>query len=187
MQKLNLDTITKEWTLFLDRDGVLNHEKHNDYVYNYDEFIFYDGVLTALKKFAGLFQQIILVTNQRGVSKGFMTEAALMDIHQRMLKDIEAAGGRIDAIYYCTAMESTHPNRKPNPGMALQAKEDFPDIDFAKSIMVGNNISDMEFGRNAGINTVFLKTTHQQQQLPHPAVDESFNTLLNFAQALPSR
>jgi D-glycero-D-manno-heptose 1,7-bisphosphate phosphatase len=185
MQKLILDNITKDWTLFLDRDGVINHEKHNDYVYNYDEFIFYEGVVTSLKKLADFFKHIIIVTNQRGVSKGFMTEAALMDIHQRMLKDVEAGGGRIDAIYYCTAMESSHPNRKPNPGMALQAKEDFPEIDFSKSIMVGNNISDMQFGRNAGICTVFLKTTNPQQQLPHPAIDESFKSLLKFSEALP--
>jgi D-glycero-D-manno-heptose 1,7-bisphosphate phosphatase len=187
MQPLNLDTVSKKWTLFLDRDGVLNHEKRNDYVYNYDEFIFYDGVLPALKKCARLFDQIILVTNQRGVSKGLMTEADLMDIHQQMLKEVEAAGGRIDAIYYCTALESEHPNRKPNPGMALQAKEDFPEIEFHQSIMVGNNISDMQFGRNAGIHTVFLRTTHPEMQLPHPAIDLWFNNLLKFAEALPPR
>jgi histidinol-phosphate phosphatase family protein len=188
MNQLNhslLSTINHSWTLFLDRDGVLNHEKHNDYVYNYEEFVFYDGVLAALKKFASIFSKIIVATNQRGVSRGFMTENALLDIHQKIQADIRIAGGRIDAIYYCTALESEHPNRKPNPGMAFQAKANFPDIDFSKSIMVGNNISDMEFGRNAGMNTVFLKTTKPNQPLPHPAIDLAFNNLLNFAEALP--
>jgi D-glycero-D-manno-heptose 1,7-bisphosphate phosphatase len=181
---LDLKKIDKTWTLFLDRDGVINHEKFEDYIYNYNEFIFYDGVLNALKIFSERFGDIIVVTNQRGVGKGWMTELNLMDIHNQMLQDIEAAGGRIDAIYYSTTLDNADPNRKPQPGMALKAKEDFPEIDFNKSIITGNNISDMEFGRNAGMHTIFLKTTHPDLPLPHPAVDIAFNSLLKFAEAL---
>lgn len=181
---LDLSAIDNTWTLFLDRDGVINHEKYQDYVYNYDEFIFYEGVQQALQALAGRFGRIIIATNQRGIGKGLMTEADLHTIHARMLQDIEAAGGRIDKIYYCTSLDNNHPNRKPNPGMAWEAVKDFPEIDLRKSLIVGNNISDMEFGRNAGMYTVFVKTTNPGQPLPNPAIDLAVNDLEGFAKAL---
>lgn len=184
---LDLKQIDKGWTLFLDRDGVINHEKYQDYVYNYDEFMFYDGVPGALVKLNKIFGLIIIVTNQRGVGKGLMTEKQLEDIHFKMLRDINAAGGRIDHIYYCTSIDNSHPNRKPNAGMIFQAKEAFPDIDLHKSLVVGNNMSDMEFGRNGGIYTVFVKTTHPEQVFPHPSIDLAFESLPDFAKALQSR
>lgn len=179
-----LSDIDKNWTLFLDRDGVINHEKVEDYIYHYGEFTFYNGALEAIKILSQKFPRIILVTNQKGVGKGLMTEESLQDIHKNMLEEITKAGGRIDAIYYCTALDSNHSHRKPNPGMAFQAKQDFPEIDFSKSLMVGNNISDMEFGRNAGMHTVFVKTTSPDQLLPHPAIDLAFEDLMDFAKAL---
>lgn len=181
---LNLSQIDKSWTLFLDRDGVINHEKYQDYVYNYDEFVFYDGALEALKVLAGRFGRIVIATNQKGVGKGLMTEADLHQIHARMLQEIEAAGGRIDKIYYCTALDNDHPNRKPNPGMARETIKDFPEIDLQQSLIVGNNISDMEFGRNAGMYTVFVKTTNPQQPLPNPSIDLAVIDLADFAKAL---
>lgn len=177
----------REWTLFLDRDGVINYEKPGDYVYNWNEFIFYEGVPEALKLLSGIFGLMIMVTNQRGIGKGLMTEEDLQDIHNRMLQAIKAAGGSIDRIYFCTSLSDDDPLRKPNPGMALLAKKDYPRIEFSKSIMVGNNISDMEFGRNAGMHTVFLKTTHPGQQLPHPAIDLAFDTLSDFAKAFQKK
>ncbi|HEY4148540.1 MAG TPA: HAD-IIIA family hydrolase [Chitinophagaceae bacterium] len=184
---LDLQTIDKNWTLFLDRDGVINHEKEGDYIYNAAEFVFYDGVTAALKLLERRFGDVILVTNQRGIGKELMTELDLMDIHNHMLKKIEGAGGRIDAIYYCTSIDNQHPDRKPQPGMALKAKEDFPAIDFSKSVMVGNKMSDMLFGRNAGMHTVYLQTTHPDQPLPNPAIDLAFKSLLNFAEALAAK
>ncbi|HLK28489.1 MAG TPA: HAD-IIIA family hydrolase [Puia sp.] len=181
---LDLTQIDNSWTLFLDRDGVINHEKELDYILNFNEFIFYEGALEALKIFAETFPTIVIVTNQRGVGKGLMTEADLHDIHSNMLLEVHKAGGRIDKIYFNTAVDNNDPMRKPQPGMALLAQKDFPHIDFSKSIMVGNNVSDMLFGRNAGMFTVFLKTTSPYQELPHVSIDLSFNSLLDFAKAL---
>ena len=118
----DLKQINKNWTLFLDRDGVINHDKDQDYIYNYGEFRFYDGVPEALKFFASLFGHIIIVTNQRGVGRGLMTESDLQDIHTNMLADIRKNGGRIDKIYYCTSTDNQDPNRKPNPGMFFPGK-----------------------------------------------------------------
>src|SRR2546425_10823355 len=109
---LDLKKIDKTWTLFLDRDGVINHEKYLDYVYNYLEFKFYDGVLEAMKTLSDRFGRVIVVTNQRGVEKKLMTEEALLDMHKEMIKEVEASGGKLDAIYYCTSLDDDHPNRK---------------------------------------------------------------------------
>ena len=68
--------------------------------------------------------------------------------------------------------------------MAIKAKEQFPEIDFTHSIMIGNNISDMQFGRNAGMYTVFLKTTNPDIVFPHPDIDLVFDLLTDFAKAL---
>jgi len=68
--------------------------------------------------------------------------------------------------------------------MAMQAARDFPSIDLSRSIMIGNKISDMQFGRNAGTYTVYLKTTHPGQPLPHPDIDLAFDSLIDFAKAL---
>ena len=176
--------IDAHWTLFLDRDGVINFEQRNDYVKKWEEFKFYKESLKALPLLANKFSTIVITTNQKGVSKGLMSETDLSDIHEHMVIEINKVGGRIDHIFYCTDLEDDSKNRKPQPGMAFQAKELFPSIQFEKSIMVGNRTSDMEFGRNAGLYTVFLATTHPETTFPNPLIDFRFNHLLEFAEAI---
>ena len=177
-----LDSINKTWTLFLDRDGVINHEKNLDYILNKGEFVFYDGVKEAIRILNEIFGNIIIVTNQRGIGKNVMTDADLHDIHNFMLEEITLSGGKIERIYYCSSMDNDCYDRKPNPGMAYQAKKDFPHIDLTKSIIIGNNLSDMEFGRNANIITIFVATTNPAIILPHPLIDYRFTDLLHVAQ-----
>ena len=181
---IDFGKIDKTWTLFLDRDGVINVDKDGSYIFHPDEFIFTEGGPGIFKKLADRFDRIVIVTNQRGVGRGLMTEATLHDIHQHMINQITDAGGRIDAIYYCTSIHNDHPERKPNPGMAVRAKLNFPDIDLNRSIMLGNNLSDMHFGRNAGMYTVFIRSTRPQQEFPHPEIDLAFPTLEDFVKAL---
>jgi D-glycero-alpha-D-manno-heptose 1-phosphate guanylyltransferase len=178
---LDLKKIDKTWTLFIDRDGVINDETVGEYVLHWDQFIFSKGVLHSFKKLSDVFGKLILVTNQRGVGKGLMTSETLDSIHYEMQREVGITGGHIEKIYFCTDVENTSFNRKPNPGMALQAKQDFPDIDFSKSIMVGNKPSDMRFGRSAGMFTVFLTTTNPDQPFPHPDIDLKFSSLAEFA------
>jgi len=182
--RLHLENVEANWTLFLDRDGVINYEKENNYILNWNEFEFYPGVTEAIRLLSKKFNTIIVISNQRGVGRGLMTKKDLLDIQRRMKLKIEENGGRIDKIYYCTATEVNHFYRKPNPGMALEAKKDFPAINLSKSIMVGNKVSDMQFGRNAGTYTVYLKTTHPGQPLSHPDIDLAFDSLADFAKAL---
>lgn len=181
---LDWTKIDKTWTLFLDRDGVLNREKEQDYVRDITEFHFYDGVPDAVQVLSEVFGTIILVTNQKGIGKGLMTEADLAVIHRHMLDTLEAHGGRIDRIYFAPDLENDAFNRKPQPGMAYQAKIDFPQIDFSKSIMVGNKPTDMRFGRNAGMHTVFLATTNPETTFPHNDIDARFEHLPALARYL---
>lgn len=181
---LQLSHINPCWTLFLDRDGVLNYEKNDDYILNWEEFRFYETTLEAMAILRPLFSRIFLVTNQKGVGKGLMSLADLENIHANMLAAIREKGGGLDQVFFCTDTESDSPNRKPNPGMAFQAKALYPEIDFSKSIMVGNRPSDMAFGKNAGMHTVFVATTHPDTAFPHPQIDLRFNHLLEFAQAV---
>lgn len=154
LKKINID---KNWTLFLDRDGVINRKIENDYVKNWLHFMFLPGTLKAIKGFSKIFGKIIIVTNQRGIGKGLMTEENLWEIHKNMLKKISGAGGRIDKIYYCPCdIDDNSKYRKPNMGMALQAKKEFPEIDFSKSIMIGDSLSDMEFGKKSGMLTILI-------------------------------
>jgi D-glycero-D-manno-heptose 1,7-bisphosphate phosphatase len=176
-----LPAVNKEWTLFLDRDGVINVEKPMDYVRNWEEFQFNPGVLDAMRIFNQLFGRILVVTNQRGVGKGYMTEQDLLDVHDKMLQKIIKHGGRIDKIYYAPELEDDGPRRKPNPTMGLEAMQDFSDIRIEKSFMIGNTFSDMEFGRNVGAGTIFLPTTRTEPPMPHPLVDFLFPDLLAAA------
>lgn len=181
---LDLKQIDKTWTLFLDRDGVINIERLGKYVLHWGEFVFSEGVLDVFKKLSDTFGKVIIVSNQRGVTKGLMTEDDLTTIHREMQREVETVGGKIDKIYYCIEKDEKCFNRKPNPGMALQAFKDFPAIDPSKTIMVGNKPSDMKFGRSAGVFTVFVKTTNPGQPFPHPDIDMAFPSLYDFASAL---
>jgi D-glycero-alpha-D-manno-heptose 1-phosphate guanylyltransferase len=181
---VELKDMDASWTIFLDRDGVFNHDKVGSYVFTPDEFRLYDGALEAIKIIGEKFGLVLVATNQRGVGKGLMTVADLHAVHAKMKEEIEAGGGRIDHFYYATDISNFDPMRKPNPGMAFAAKRDFPQIDMNKAVMVGNNPSDMQMGRNAGLYTVYLTTTNPPYPLPHPEVDWQFETLEQFAKAL---
>jgi histidinol-phosphate phosphatase family protein len=184
---IDLTQIDNTWTLFLDRDGVINHEKYEDYIHNWDEFSFYDGVTEAINVYTGIFKHIIVVTNQKGVGKGLTKLEDFQLIHTNMVAAIEDAGGRIDAVYFCPDLEDDSPNRKPNPGMGLQAAAKFPGIVLSKAIMVGNTISDMKFGRNLGVKTIFLPTNHPEVDLNDERIDAVYDSLSDFAHALKNR
>ena len=145
-------------TLFLDRDGVINRWLPGDYVRTWDDFTFLPGILECLAKWADKFRRIILVSNQRGVGKGKMTLEDLEAVHGRMLEEIRKAGGRIDAIYTCSELDSGHPMRKPQTGMFLQACRDFPDIDPDRSLMLGDSEYDRAFAANCGMDFVLMET-----------------------------
>ena len=166
--------INKNWTLFLDRDGVINKKIDNDYVKQWIEFEFIEGVLDALKFLNTLFGNIIVVTNQQGIGKKLYRKEDLELIHKNMLYEIAYHGGKIDKVYFSPYLKSeNHPYRKPGIGMALKAKEDISTINFKQSIMVGDSMSDMEFGRNAGMKTIYIS----EEITENDKIDFNFKSL----------
>ena len=141
-------------TLLIDRDGTINVRIKGDYVRNRNQFKFINGILEEFPKWAAKFRRIIVVTNQRGVGRGLMTDEDLADIHSHMLRAITEAGGRIDAILTCTATDDGDPRRKPNPGMYHEARQLFPEME--RAIMLGDSETDAAFAENAGIPFILL-------------------------------
>lgn len=144
-------------TLFLDRDGVINTRLVGKYVNKVEDFEFTPNALEAFQIFARHFKYIIIVTNQQGVGKGIMSQEDLDIIHENMLQQIRENNGIVHAVYAATGLTKDNPiDRKPNIGMALKAKLAFPDIDFEKSVMVGDSLSDMDFGKNINAELVYI-------------------------------
>lgn len=171
--------VDSTWTLFLDRDGVINERLMDDYVKNTNEFTLLPGVAGAIAKANKLFLHVFVVTNQQGIGKGLMTERNLLDVHSYCSELLKAAGAGIDRYYFAPNLASENsPLRKPGSGMALSAKAEFPEIDFEKSIMVGDSGSDIEFGRKLGMKTVFIGTDE------HEIADITCDSLESFINLL---
>ncbi len=173
--------------LFLDRDGVINVERPDDYVKSVREFVFEENASDAVAILSTLFDKIFVITNQRGVGRGVMTEDALQAVHSHMLSEIAAGGGKISQIYYCTDNDSTSINRKPNVGMAFRALEDYPEIVFAESIMVGNSKSDILFGKKLGMYTVLVGDKYPRDNDIYTIADAHYENLYKFALSLKNQ
>jgi D-glycero-D-manno-heptose 1,7-bisphosphate phosphatase len=137
--------------LFLDRDGVINIEKHH--AFRKEEFEFTDGIFDLCKEYLDSGFIIIVITNQAGIAKGYYTEDDYNKLTKWMIDQFCMKGIVISKVYHCPH----HPDitgpcdcRKPNPGMILQAIEEF-DLDIAKCFLIGDKESDLQAGRNAGI------------------------------------
>jgi D-glycero-D-manno-heptose 1,7-bisphosphate phosphatase len=153
----------KRRAVFLDRDGTLNEDV--GYPGRYDQVHIYPYSFDAIRKLNAAGLAVVVITNQSGVGRGFFTEDELHVIHDRMRADFAAAGARIDAVYYCPHfVGSSSPAydidcacRKPFPGMAIRAREEFG-LDLEGSYMVGDKVEDVRFGLNAGARPVLVLT-----------------------------
>ena len=174
----NLEHIRNgDWTLFLDRDGVINKRPFNDYVKQIEDFEFLPGVFEALEIFKPIFSRKVVVTNQQGVGKELMSKAKLDEIHQWMQLEVKKNNGCIAAVFSCTDLAGANNScRKPAITMAQQAQQAFPEIDFEKSIMVGDTESDIQFGKNATMKIVLIG---KEKCILMP--DMQFDNLLDFA------
>ncbi|MEM1321759.1 MAG: HAD family hydrolase [Bacteroidota bacterium] len=171
------------WTIFLDRDGVINRRIPGHYIDRWSDFEFLPGSLAAIRLLTRLGFRIVVVTNQQGVALGRLRITELEAVHEHMLRAIRQAGGAIAQVYYCPeAAADNPPCRKPNPGMAQQAQRDFPAIRFQQAFMVGDSASDIEFGQGLGMQTALIHTRFdEEQQLQVLKVRHCFKSLLGFA------
>ncbi len=143
--------------LFLDRDGVINRRIVGDYVRNVSQLELLPGAVDAIARLSNVFGRVIVVTNQQGIGKGLMSDSDVAKVHDYIIQKVHEAGGRVDKIYYCPSLASAgNPDRKPGIGMALRAKRDFPEIDFGRSLMVGDGLSDMQFAEKLGMSFIFI-------------------------------
>lgn len=146
----------KRPAVFFDRDGVLNEEV--GYLYKAEEFHWQKGAVEAIRFLNERGYYVFVVTNQSGVARGFYTEKDVQALHNWMNGELQKQGAKIDAFYYCPH----HPEaaieryrqvcscRKPLPGMIRQAAEQY-EIDFGRSLMIGDRESDVACAKQAGI------------------------------------
>lgn len=169
------------WTLFLDRDGVINVRIPDAYVKLPSEFIFIEGVPESIAELSRLFGHIFVVTNQQGIGKGIMTERNLQEVHNYMHAELQKNSVRISKVYHAPHLASEgSAMRKPGTGMGEKAKEDFPEVDFQKSVMVGDSDGDIEFGKRLGMKTVKIGDPKTDRS----GADLCFSGLVDFTKWL---
>jgi len=151
-------------TIFLDRDGVIN--KEINYLYKIEEFEFIDGVFEACKYLINLNYQIIIVTNQSGIARGYYSERDYQILNTWMLAQFKKNNIIIFDIFHCPHLPNSNCNcRKPKPGMFLEAKYKH-NIDMKKSWLIGDKEVDIISANNSGIsNTILVRSGHKINEL----------------------
>ena len=164
---IDFSEITTDWTLFLDRDGVINERLFDNYVLDWTQFRFTPGLLEAAATIGAAFKRIIVVTNQQCIAKGLLSEQALDEIHQQMCNELQKAGLTVNLVLVATEFKNGLPQRrKPQPQMAYEAKQRFAEIDFTKSIMVGDTNTDIQFGQRLGMKTILIESKERVKEIP---------------------
>jgi D-glycero-D-manno-heptose 1,7-bisphosphate phosphatase len=144
--------------IFLDRDGVII-ENRSKYVRSWADVEFIPGALSALARLNESPYKILIITNQAGIGHGIFSRAEVDEINEQLTLVIRSANGRVDGIYVCPHKPENGCNcRKPKPGMILDAAQDF-NIDLKQSILIGDNLSDIQAGYAAGVGQVVLVRT----------------------------
>ena len=147
-------------TIFLDRDGVIN--KEINYLHKIEDFKFIVGVFEACKYFINLDYQIIVITNQSGISRGLYSEGDYQILNNWMLDQFKKNDISILEVLHCPHMPDSNCNcRKPKPGMLLESKNKY-NIDMQNSWVIGDKEVDIISANNAGItNTILVRSGHE--------------------------
>lgn len=178
--------IAMQPAVFLDRDGVII-ENRQDYIRSWSDVAIYPQALSALEKIESCQCKIFIITNQSVVGRGLLTQEAAEEINLRLVSEIQNAGGRIDGVFMCThAPQENCRCRKPEPGLIMDAAAEHS-VDLNNSILVGDALSDILAGQNAGIKKNILVRTGRglaqstlplASQLPHLLIYETlYDTL----------
>ncbi len=181
--------------VFLDRDGVINAGFPHHSVRSWDEFAFLPGSVEAIRDLTRAGLPIFVISNQRGVALGLSTAQTLASITRQMLQAIQAAGGHINAVLYCTHDEPDGcACRKPRRGLIDQACQRYP-VDLARSYLVGDDPRDIALGTSVGCRTILVlsgRTTGEMlKELPQTPdqicrdLREAAAWILNHERAVP--
>jgi D-glycero-D-manno-heptose 1,7-bisphosphate phosphatase len=156
--------------VFLDRDGTINEEV--EFLRSPAQLELIPGAGEAICTLNRSGIVICVISNQSGVARGFLTEADLIPIHEKLTRELERKGASIDRIYYCPH----HPSegkppyniicdcRKPSTGMLRRGEEEFS-LDLSRSFVVGDRIVDVQVGKAVGASTVLVLTGYGRQSL----------------------
>lgn len=181
---------TKTKAAFIDRDGVINEERH--YVHRIEDFVLLPGVVEGLARLRDAGYLLVVITNQAGIARGYYNRTAVDYLHAHLRGLLAGHGIALDAVYLCPH----HPQgsvpglaiecdcRKPAPGLLLQAARDF-DLDLATSVMIGDKISDVQAGKRAGVGcTVIVESGHHVEPAARIEADIVAEDLLAAARLL---
>jgi D-glycero-D-manno-heptose 1,7-bisphosphate phosphatase len=147
-------------SIFLDRDGVINHDKN--YLHKVDDFEFIKGIFVACRQFNTLDYKIIIVTNQSGISRGYYTEEDYQKLTHWMITQFKEQSVNILDVFHCPHTDNFSCQcRKPKPGMLLKAKSKHS-INMKKSWMIGDKERDIAAANAAGIEkTILLRSSYE--------------------------
>lgn len=151
--------------VFLDRDGVLNRKMPEGvYVTERARFEWLPGAIEAVARMNRARLTVILVTNQRGIALGLLSERQLELIHSRMATDLAARGAHLDAIFFCPHDRGVCDCRKPGVGLFRQAFQRFPEANPRNSVVIGDSLSDIRAGQQLGMKTIFIEGEPERQK-----------------------
>lgn len=142
--------------VLLDRDGVINEDRE-DSVKSLDEFVLLPGALPAIKLLNKASIPIAIVTNQAIVGRGQLSAEGLDDIHTYFKETLKKQGAFVDKIYVCTSTDPQDYNRKPNPGLLVQALHDF-DITPNEAVLIGDDLRDLEAASVINCHRILVRT-----------------------------
>ncbi len=176
--------------LFLDRDGVVVEE--TDYLCRVDDVAMVPGAAAVIAEGNRRHIPVVLVTNQAGIGRGYYGWDAFAAVQNAISAHLEAAGGRLDAVYACphhpigkgAFRHLDHPARKPNPGMILRAAADLA-LDLHKSWLVGDKTIDIEAAKRAGLaGALLVMTGYGETEQPQSAALAAADFEVRFGQSI---
>jgi len=142
--------------IFIDRDGVINCRRPDDYVLDFSQFVFIPGIRAALKQLGSLGLPLIVISNQAAVGKGLLDPVGLQEITDRMQKALREDGAALAAAYYCPHRPDENCScRKPKPDLLICAADDF-NVDLGRSVFIGDSESDVQAARAAGCKPILF-------------------------------
>jgi D-glycero-D-manno-heptose 1,7-bisphosphate phosphatase len=144
-------------TAFLDRDGTINAAApEGDYIASPDQVRLLPGAAAAIRRLNDLPAKVVVVTNQRGIALGLMSESDLAAVNARLGELLAAEGASLDATYHCPHEKHECDCRKPGPGLFERATREVPGVRLEGGAMIGDSAIDVEAGRRLGLTTVRL-------------------------------
>ena len=156
--------------VFLDRDGTIIEEKH--YLRRAEELVIFPGAVSALARLQSAGFKLFIVSNQSGVGRGYFTLAEVEQVNDHLVGQLGRGGIRFEKIYIAPeAPDAPSHGRKPSPRFLLDAREEF-DLDLARSYMIGDKLSDLECGWNAGVKKSILVRTGYGAELERTTADK---------------